>query len=157
MNELTTFYGQIAEQGEARDKARAVYALCRFITPQFYSKQTRDEAAATVSSIQVLTADIDGAVMAKMCEMAAKDYPKARSENPKVFFDINYILTFYKKAAENLRTEAPSILQKTQNIQKQAFPASRLCLIQKAAVIQFLQTWFLTIQATLVTRQKSEG
>ena len=99
MNELTTFYGQIAEQSEARDKARAVYALCRFITPQFYSKQTRDEAAATVSSIQVLTADIDGAVMAKMCEMAAKDYPKARSENPKVFFDINYILTFYKKAA----------------------------------------------------------
>lgn len=103
MNELTTFYGQIAEQSEARDKARAVYALCRFITPQFYSKQTRDEAAATVSSIQVLTADIDGAVMAKMCEMAAKDYPKARSENPKVFFDINYILTFYKMAAESLR------------------------------------------------------
>ena len=103
MNELTTFCGQIAEKSEARDKARAVYALCRFITPQFYSKQTRDEAAATVSSIQVLTADIDGAVMAKMCEMAAKDYPRARSENPKVFFDINYILTFYKKAAENLR------------------------------------------------------
>lgn len=103
MNELTTFYGQIAEQSEARDKARAVYALCRFITPQFYSKQTRDEAAATVSSIQVLTADIDGAAMAKMCEMAAKDYPRARSENPKVFFDINYILTFYKKAAESLR------------------------------------------------------
>ena len=102
MNELTTFYGQIAEQGEARDKARAVYALCRFITPQFYSKQTRDEAAATVSSIQVLTADIDGAVMAKMCEMAAKDYPKARSENPKVFFDINYILTFYKAAKKSL-------------------------------------------------------
>lgn len=103
MNELTTFYGQIAEQGETRDKARAVYALCRFITPQFYSKQTRDEAAATVSSIQVLTADIDGAVMAKMCEMAAKDYPKARSENPKVFFDINYILSFYKAAKKSLR------------------------------------------------------
>ena len=105
MNELTTFYGQIAEQSEARDKARAVYALCRFITPQFYSKQTRDEAAATVSSIQVLTADIDGAVIAKMCEMAAKDYPKARSENPKVYFDINYILTFYKRAAEIVRPE----------------------------------------------------
>lgn len=103
MNELTTFYGQIAEQGEARNKARAVYALCRFITPQFYSKQTRDEAAATVSSIQVLTADIDGAVMAKMCEMAAKDYPRARSENPKVFFDINYILSFYKAAKKSLR------------------------------------------------------
>lgn len=102
MNELTTFYGQIAEQGEARDKARAVYALCRFITPQFYSKQTRDEAQATVSSIQVLTADIDGAVMAKMCEMAAKDYPKARSDNPKVYFDINYILTFYKAAKKSL-------------------------------------------------------
>ena len=105
MNELTTFCGQIAEKSEARDKARAVYALCRFITPQFYSKQTREEAAATVSSIQVLTADIDGEVMAKMCEMAAKDYPKARSENPKVFFVINYILTFYKKAAESLRPE----------------------------------------------------
>lgn len=105
MNELTTFYGQIAEQSETRDKARAVYALCRFITPQFYSKQTRDEAAATVSSIQVLTADIDGAVMAKMCEMAAKDYPRARSENPKVFFDINYILTFYKAAKKSLWPE----------------------------------------------------
>ena len=56
-----------------------------------------------MSSIQVLTADIDGAVMAKMCEMAAKDYPRARSENPKVYFDINYILTFYKKATESQR------------------------------------------------------
>ena len=41
-----------------------------------------------------------------MCRLAVINYARSRSEDAKVYFDINYILTFYKQAFNKLFCES---------------------------------------------------
>ena len=78
--------------------AANIMAFCRVITPQFYKGLTRSDMAAEKLAIEFLTKDMDLPVLKKMCELAAQCYGVARSESGKTFFDINYIMTFYRAA-----------------------------------------------------------
>ena len=73
-------------------------AICRAVTPQFYKTMSDVEVKAEKASIELLTANIDNLTLARMCELAVLNYPKARSENNKTYFDINFILTFFNQA-----------------------------------------------------------
>lgn len=103
MNDLTTTYNAISTAHDKQQVAKSIYAVCRTITPQFYSKQTTDEMRAEVTSIYLLVRNIRQDVLAKMCELAVDNYAKARAKDKKQYFDINYILTFYNKAWEEAR------------------------------------------------------
>ena len=78
--------------------ATAIMAVCRAVTPQFYKNQTDEEVQFEMANIQLLTGHIETPTLAKMCELAVKGYPLARSTDQRIYFDINYILTFYKQA-----------------------------------------------------------
>ena len=54
--------------------------------------------------------------MAEMCKRAVLNYPKARSLNEKTYFDINYILTFYKTAFNFIHCENVIISNKAEKI-----------------------------------------
>lgn len=103
MNELAQVCSKLQKSSsEIRNRAKTIYALCRSVTPQFY-KHTPEEMNVMVTSIQLLIQEIREDVLAKMCEIAVREYPKSRSRSPKNFFDINYILTFYDKAWDEIR------------------------------------------------------
>ena len=78
--------------------AEVIMAICRIITPQFYKGLSDADKKAERTAITILTAHIDPGVMLKMCELSVQNYGVARSDNSKVFFDINYILTFFRSA-----------------------------------------------------------
>lgn len=103
MNDLTTTYNAITCEKDKQQIAKSIYVVCRTITPQFYSKQTTDEMRAELTSIFLLTRNIRQDVLAKMCELAVDNYARKRAKNDKLYFDINYILTFYDKAWERAR------------------------------------------------------
>lgn len=105
MNELAKVCSDLQQSGsEVRNQAKTIYALCRSVTPQFY-KHTTDEMNAMVNSVQLLIQGIREDVLAKMCQIAVREYPKARAENKNAFFDINYILSFYSQAWNEARPE----------------------------------------------------
>lgn len=78
--------------------AAQIMAVCRAVTPQFYKGQSIDDLKAEKAAIELLTAHIDDEVLAKMCELSVQSYATARSDNEKVYFDINYFLSFYRMA-----------------------------------------------------------
>jgi len=78
--------------------AANIMAFCRVITPQFYKGLSYSAMAAEKLAIELLTGHIEQPVLRRMCELAAQSYGIARSESSKTFFDINYILTFYRTA-----------------------------------------------------------
>lgn len=78
--------------------AAQIMAVCRAVTPQFYKGQSVDDLKAEKAAIELLTAHIDDNVLAKMCELSVQSYATARSDNGKVYFDINYFLSFYRTA-----------------------------------------------------------
>jgi len=82
----------------SRPTAENIMAFCRVITPQFYKGLSRQDLVAEKMSIELLTGHMDVPVLRKMCELAVQNYGIARSENTKMYFDINYILTFYRMA-----------------------------------------------------------
>lgn len=98
MNELTTFTNSLQQVSEnVRNNAKQIYMVCRTIAPRFY-KHTTEEMNAHLTSIQLLIRNIPEDILAIMCQMAIEYYPRARSKDPKCFFDINYILEFYDEA-----------------------------------------------------------
>lgn len=103
MNDLTTTYTAITLEKDKQQVAKSIYAVCRTVTPQFYKSQTTDEMRAIVTSIYLLTRNIRQDVLSVMCQLAVDNYAKARAKNDKLYFDINYILTFYDKAWECAR------------------------------------------------------
>lgn len=82
----------------AEEVAPQIMAFCRAVTPQFYKNMADVDLIAEKSSIELLTSNIEQECLAEMCKLAVLNYPRARSENAKEYFDINYILTFYKYA-----------------------------------------------------------
>lgn len=102
MNTLTELYSDLQNQQsklDARNRAKTIYAICRSITPQFY-KHTPEQMTAALNTIQLLTQDIREDILTAMCDLAVQAYPKDRAADENVFFDVNYILRFYKKAWE---------------------------------------------------------
>lgn len=97
MNEIVKITSQL-QVCDRKDVAKQVMSVCRAITPQFYKNMEIDDIKAEKMSIELLTADIDGETLAEMCKRAVMNYPKARSENSRTFFDINYVLQFYKQS-----------------------------------------------------------
>lgn len=94
MNELTTTINKIATS-QRNEVSGQIMILQRSITPQFYKNMSINEMKAEKMSIELLTSNIDIEVIAKMCELAVCNYGIKRSLNENVYFDINYILTFY--------------------------------------------------------------
>lgn len=122
MNELVKMTNeiQLCDKGNV---SKSIMGVCRAVTPQFYKNMTVEDIKAERLSIELLTADIDNETLAEMCKRAVLNYPKVRSENNKTYFDINYILTFYKKAFNDvhcnnihLSKKATKIWEKFDNI-----------------------------------------
>lgn len=97
MNELIKTTTAIATCKQA-EVVPQLMVMFRAVTPQFYKGMSDDDIKAEKLSIELLTSNIEQPCLAKMCELAVLNYPKTRSENPKTYFDINYVLTFYKQA-----------------------------------------------------------
>lgn len=105
MNEVAVMCNQLQQNSNAkRDLAKTIYAFCRSVTPQFY-KQSVEEMNAAVTSIQMLIQGIREDVLAKMCQIAIREYPKTRAGSANSYFDINYILRFYDMAWNEARPE----------------------------------------------------
>lgn len=96
-NALTTLTSSIAS-AEQNHVAAPILKMCTAITPQFYKNKSIAELQAEALSIELLTQDIAPPVLSDMCKLAICNYPIARSRNERVFFDINYILTFFVRA-----------------------------------------------------------
>lgn len=97
MNEIVKITSEL-QVCDRKDISKQIMSVCRAITPQFYKNMSIEDMKAERMSIELLTADIDGETLAEMCKRAVMKYPQARSENSKAFFDINYLLQFYKQA-----------------------------------------------------------
>lgn len=82
--------------------AKEVMTVCRAVTPQFYKSMTDNEIKAEALSIQLLTQGIDQKTLSEMCRLAVQGYAKTRSRNDKIYFDMNYILTYYIEAFNNV-------------------------------------------------------
>lgn len=96
-NSLTTLTNNIA-LCDTKEIAKQVMIVCRAITPQFYKNLTVEEMKAERLSIELLTSGMDQKVIAEMCKRAINNYARIRSDNNKVYFDINYLITFYKES-----------------------------------------------------------
>jgi len=83
---------------EKRAAVAHIMAISRVITPQFYKSLSDEDLKAEKVMIELLTGHIDAAVLRKMCELAVQNYGTARSDSNKTYWDINYILTFYRTA-----------------------------------------------------------
>lgn len=118
MNELVKITSQL-QVCERKDVSKQVMSVCRAITPQFYKNMSVEDMKAERMSIELLTADIDSDTLAEMCRRAVINYSKARSENSKTFFDINYILQFYKQAFNFIHCENVKISRDAKKICEQ--------------------------------------
>lgn len=122
MNELVKITSQLSVC-DKKEVSKQVMSICRAITPQFYKNLTTEDMKAEKMSIELLTAEIDGETLSEMCRRAVLNYAKERSLNNKVYFDINYILQFYKQSfnfvhCDNVpvSTKANKIWQKYDNV-----------------------------------------
>lgn len=96
-NSLITLTNSIA-LCDSKEIAKQVMTVCRAITPQFYKNLSVDEMKAERLSIELLTSGIDQQTLAEMCKRAINNYARIRSENNRVYFDINYLIMFYKES-----------------------------------------------------------
>lgn len=103
MNDLITKVCDDIALSERKDTAKELYRFFRTLKPQFYKNQTEQEMIQEIASIQMLTASIPLDRLAEMCRLAVENYPRRKSENPKEVFNLDYVLTFYRKAKDNLR------------------------------------------------------
>lgn len=113
MNALVTTTNAIC-QCKAEEVAPQIMTVCRAVTPQFYKGMSDIDIKAEKASIELLTSNIDQQCLAEMCRLAILNYARARSDNDKTYFDINYILTFYKKAFNKLYCENVEIPKRSQ-------------------------------------------
>ena len=94
---------------DTKEIAKQVMTVCRAITPQFYKNLTIEEMKAERLSIELLTAGIDQKTLAEMCKRAINNYARIRSENSRVYFDINYLIMFYKESFNFVNCENVSL------------------------------------------------
>lgn len=104
VNQLTTATTALANC-ETKDIAPQIMAMCRTITPQFYKGLSDVDIQTEKTGIELLLSGIERDCLVEMCRLAVLNYPLARSENEKQYFDINYILRFYKTAFNNINSK----------------------------------------------------
>lgn len=113
MNELAKTTSAISNCS-AKEVAPQIMTICRTITPQFYKGMSDMDVAAEKLGIELMISNIDQHCLAEMCRLAVLNYPRFRSENPKTYFDVNYILTFYKQAFNQLYCDLIELPKKSQ-------------------------------------------
>lgn len=116
MNELARTTNAICEC-EQKDVAPQIMTICRAVTPQFYKGMADIDLKAEKLSIELLTSNIEQVCLAEMCKLAILNYPRKRSESEKVYFDINYILTFYKQAFNKVFCDLVELPKKSKLIE----------------------------------------
>lgn len=104
MNELIEITNSVANCTQ-NEVAKTMMTVFRAVTPQFYRNMTDNDLKAEMLSIKLLTQGIDQPTLAKMCELSVENYARARSVNSKIYFDINYLLTFYLQAFNKVHCE----------------------------------------------------
>lgn len=129
MKELITMTNEIAKS-DKQDVAKQILGVCMAITPQFYKKMSMKDLNAEKLSIALLVENIDNETLAEMCKRAVEQYPKTRAENPKAYFDINYILTFYKDAFNYVHCDSVKISKKAEKIDAK-YDEKRKIIFQK--------------------------
>ena len=85
-------------QTENKINAKKIIALCRSITPKFYENKKIEDIALELKGIELMISNLPYKTLQKACEIAVKYYPIERTENQNLYFDINYILRWYKCA-----------------------------------------------------------
>lgn len=101
MNELIEITKNVATCSQ-NEVSKQMMTVFRAVTPQFYKSMTDSELRAEMLSIKLLTQNIDQQTLAEMCRLSVEGYATNRSENPKIYFDINYVLTYYVEAFNNV-------------------------------------------------------
>lgn len=114
-NELITITSQL-QKCEKTEVPKQVMSICRAITPQFYKNMTTEEMKAEKLSIELLTSEIDNETLSEMCRRAVLNYSKERSLCNKTFFDINYILQFYKQSFNYVHCEMVEVSRKAEKV-----------------------------------------
>ena len=75
--------------------ARQIYAYCSMITPAYFNSKNDDEVKFEIKSIEFLIKDINFETLKAMIDCAITDYKEDKGKNPKMIFDIHYILSKY--------------------------------------------------------------
>lgn len=109
-----------------RSAVAQIMAMCRVVTPQFYKGLSQADVQAEKASIELLTQHIDSAVISRMCELAIKNYGTARSDNNKIYFDINYVLSFYRAAFNEIWCSNIYLPFDAQRLSDEYDPVSRM-------------------------------
>jgi hypothetical protein len=86
--------------------AVTIYDFCTKVTPHFYKQKSAEDVKAEIGGIKLLTEGIQPQVLAEMCQMAVSQYGVLRSNNPKAYFDINYIMMFYVRAFNHVNRDS---------------------------------------------------
>lgn len=103
-----------------------IMAMCRVVTPQFYKGLSQTDVQAEKATIELLTQHIDSTVISRMCELAIKNYGTARSDNSKIYFDINYVLSFYRTAFNEIWCSNINLPIDAKRISDEYDPISRI-------------------------------
>lgn len=90
--------GDIWSPQEQMKIASEIYTFCASTTPAIYKNKSVDEIKLEMSAIQILITGIEPGILNKMVNLAVREYPKRKSDDKKLVFDIHYIMTFYKIA-----------------------------------------------------------
>ena len=115
MNELVNITSQL-QKCDKKEVSKQVMSICRAITPQFYKNLSTEDVRAEKLSIELLTADIDNETLSEMCRRAVLNYSKERSFDKKTYFDINYILQFYRDAFNYIHCEKVDVSRNAEKI-----------------------------------------
>jgi hypothetical protein len=92
MSNLVKKEQELANNGEL---AKQIYAYCSMITPAYFNSKGVAEVKNEIKSIEFLIKDIDFETLKSMVSCAMDDYKNDKSKNPKLIFDIHYILSKY--------------------------------------------------------------
>lgn len=129
MNEISKIAQNISVCNR-NEVPKAVITLCKAITPQFYKNTSEEDLKAEYGSIRLLTDNIDLNTLAEMCQRAVKNYGTARALNPKTYFNINYIMEFYKESFNWVHCDSIEISKHAKKIAEK-YDDRRQALIQK--------------------------
>lgn len=107
MNELAKLTNGITT-ADGSNIAKAVLGVCTAITPQFYKNKSDLELRAEKASIEMILQGKEPEVVSEMCRLAVEHYAEDRSKDARLYFDINYIVRFYREAYNRVHNSPPA-------------------------------------------------
>lgn len=105
MNEIMESKDKYLVTENTLQLTQQIYAYCVAMTPQVFKKKTKDEMKIEMAVIENSIKEIPPAIVKKMCELAINKYNKEKQQNPKLIFDISYILEQYVGAEYLVRND----------------------------------------------------